>query len=367
MQPIEQAIRNALAKGDMTDQAFRKRVYASALSAMERSAAERGLGEAQIAARRTQVSSVIIEVERAVSLEIKAAAVQPSVPTGFDIDSVRNADSGLSSLDQAVKRPNVVRPDGRPERRAAELERIESLANTPEAVQPPPVEPPKRPRNVVAEPAAKRAPYAALLVTILTIVALGMLAWWVLTTELFATPDPDSGPVPNPRTDVEETYDPAPPARLGEANEQDQRDWVNIFTASDPAGLSVPAGASAELETLNGIVGVRISASAQATEIGFPVGSGILETFAGKTVIFDVIARSAEQGRTVPLAVRCVFGADGTCSRKRYDVHFEYGDLLFRADIPQGAQGDGMIYIQPEAGADNSAIIERIRVTESTE
>ena len=63
MNSVEQAIRAALAKGNVNDPAFRQRIYGSASAALERSLTSRPFLEPEILSRRHGLAATIEHIE----------------------------------------------------------------------------------------------------------------------------------------------------------------------------------------------------------------------------------------------------------------------------------------------------------------
>jgi hypothetical protein len=77
---VEQAIRAALAKGDASDQAFRRRIYGSASAALERSLTTRAYTDAEVAVRRKSLLSNIRTIESEFLIAVEADVTVEPVP-----------------------------------------------------------------------------------------------------------------------------------------------------------------------------------------------------------------------------------------------------------------------------------------------
>ena len=362
MNPIEQAIRNALAKGDQADPVFRKRVYSSAGAAMERSLRARGLPQADIATRRAHIASVIAGVEASYGVQPGQAEPyqQPSnqaqdyhVQEPYQQNQNAN-DDALSPLEAMVSTPRAdERLGGSDRSNAAREGHVASQDGGLDHV-------PMEAKSI----RKRRGPFAILLGIVIVVVALLMMVLWIVSTGLFAPADPDSGAVPNPRNEEPENYSGTAPPKLGEANVDDDRNWINVFSSADPSGVQISEGAKASLVTLNGISGVQISGGGNDQKIGFPVGQGVLQSLSGKQAVFDVIARTVDGDTGVPISLTCSFAELGDCVRKRYEIGLEFSEYLFSVDLPNSnPSSGGWIYIEPDLdGQGRSIMIERIRV-----
>ena len=175
--------------------------------------------------------------------------------------------------------------------------------------------------------------------------------------------------VPNPPPTVEEEdFDPeeegadAAPAKPGEADQQ--RNWITVFSPSDPSAVNAPSGATVEVRQDDTGDFLRIRSGANGAGIVFDVGQGILEQVAGKKAVFDIVAR-AEEGKETEMSVECSFGELGDCGRKRYAVGYERGEFLFDVTFPQKRAGSaGAIAVNSDfSNAGKAVDIYEIRVS----
>jgi len=336
---VENAIRNALDKGDAVDPAFRLRVYQAAQAALERALVNAPPDQAQI--RRGRLSAVVAAVEQefqpALAATPSAARTEPRFP-----DEPRAATPGDLSGFRA-------HPDFG----------VAPAASVPEA----PARYPDEARPAVRRRSIANARFFA---AVIIVAALGLGAWWAVDTGLFLSPGERDTSVPNPPATVDgEDFAPkddGAPQKPGEA----EREWITVFTPEDAAAVQVPSGASAEVVGSGDDRALRIRSSAADIAVSFDVGRGVLEKLAGHKAVFDISAR-AEDGKTTQISVACKFGALGDCGRKRYEVGFAPGEFLFEIALPdRDPGGAGVITVIPDVSNGGKALdVLRIRAAAS--
>jgi hypothetical protein len=189
----------------------------------------------------------------------------------------------------------------------------------------------------------RRRPLAVFFVIVTLLALIGIGGWWAVRTGLIKLPSEFDMAEPSPPATTEEDFDPdeeeiGTPALPGEA---DSREWVSVFTPSDPTLVSAPGGTSAEVMQDDSGNFIRIRSSASGSAIIFDVGPGILERLAGKKVAFDIVARASQEGQDTQISVICNFGELGDCGRKRYGLTITKADYLFEIELPAKAPGAG--------------------------
>ncbi|MGE0502167.1 MAG: hypothetical protein AB7I79_14720 [Rhizobiaceae bacterium] len=364
MDVIETAIRNAFEKGDSHDRAYRERVYRSAFAALDRALkANPGVTVETAIARRKNLQSKIAEIESEYIPAVPEADPRHvDVRTGDDREGVAPAVEVAADVGRAapmVEAPVVGRAtaEGAPEVAVPGSEREGRLAGRgPERLEPSLASQadgsdPRTGDDDFAVPAQtvpnvdtdRRRPYAVIFVlaTVVALVAIG--GWWAVTTGLFKSPDEIGGEVPNPpATTEDEDFDPdeeeiGAPSIPGEADVQ--YDWMSVFTPADPTVVSAPGDAQAEVMQDDGGSFMRIRSGQSGSAIVFDVGQGVLERLAGRKALFDIVARSAEEGQETQISVICNFGELGDCGRKRYAVGSTRADYLFEIELPRKEPG----------------------------
>ncbi|TPN89608.1 hypothetical protein FJ988_01440 [Mesorhizobium sp. CU3] len=368
MDAIEKAIRNAFEKGNAEDRAFRERVYRSAFAALDRvlQANPNITVEAAIS-RRKAVQAKITEIESeflpavpdvtlppenvaspgngapAPRVEVSAASAAPSV------DAPQPAAEAAPSPDITVDGP--VQPDDQPRSRVLpvvpdimpdELPDAPSLDDSPGApvgngAQ---VAPDRDERRI----RGRRLPLTAIFVVATLIAAAGIGLYFAKQTGVFKTAaELNTGPPePTPTLDDEDSSsssqppEPGSPQKPGEADQA--KNWINVFSPSDPTHVSTPSDAAAEVMKDDTGQFLRIRSGASGSAVAFDVGQGVLEKLAGKHAMFDIVARS-EEGKETQISVDCNFGDLGDCGRKRYAVGHERNEYLFDVQFPDKHPG----------------------------
>ena len=204
----------------------------------------------------------------------------------------------------------------------------------------------------------RRRPIAAIFlgVTLIALAAIGI--WWGLSTGLIKLPTaPEENDIIQPPPE-DETFVPGEeeaPAKPGEADAQ--RDWILVFSPSDPTTVNAPGDTKAETMKDDSGDFLRIRSGASGSAIVFDVAQGVLEQVAGKHAVFDIVARAAEEGKSTQISVDCNFGELGDCGRKRYEVGYEKGEFLFDIELPAKAPGaEGTIAINSDVDNGGKAV-----------
>lgn len=399
---IEKAIRNAFEKGDADDRAYREKVYRSAFAALERALqANPNLSPEIAEKRREALQAKVIEIETEFipavpSVDPPSAQSPPSEP-GPDWSF---APSVEPDNDRPVSAAPSVDPVAERMSRAPEPVAAASVAGESEIAEPaeprlpePPVasQLDKSPHHPLPEPffpdasdfdtargpspepamdeaeisaaggpnvaPERRRPLTAVFlgVTLLALAAIGI--WWAISTGLVKIPGaPETDEITQLPPDDEE-FTPGEeeaPLKPGEADAE--RNWILVFSPSDPTTLNAPADTKAEVMNDDSGGFVRIRSSAAGSAISFDVAKGVLEQIAGKHAVFDVIAR-AEEGKETQFSVDCNFGELGDCGRKRYQASRDKSDFLFEMDLPAKAPGaEGTIAINSDVEGGGKAL-----------
>lgn len=385
MDVIETAIRNAFEKGDASDRAYREKVYRSVFAALDRAlkanpnitveaAINRRKGlQAKIAEIESEfipavptVQPDVASVERALDrVEIRPGS--PGAP-GAPVPEVslgRQEPAPAASRRAPVPTVEAARP-AQPPRQAAPATngRVEPSLDAPSTAPKRPAAPtteaevPAQTERVVND--ERRRPYAAIFI-IVTLLSLGAIgAWWGFQTGLFKTPaEIDTSVRTRPPATGSEDFDPdeepiGAPAKPGQTDAQ--RNWITVFTPSDPSLVNAPGDTKAEVMEDESGNFIRIRSGASGSAITFDVGQGVLEQLAGKRAVFDIVAR-AEEGKETQISVDCNFGELGGCGRKRYAVGYEKGEFLFEIELPNKRPGaEGTIAINSDIANGGKAI-----------
>jgi hypothetical protein len=317
---IEKAIRDALAKGDANNRAYREKVYRSVLAALERAnTADTQLSPEAIAHRRNVLKSHITAIETEY-----VPAVAPAV------DSPAAAPGGAAPAPEVTPLRNEPAPAYRAGNEDSMGARAEDRLSPPDT----------------NENRRRKRPYAAMFVAVTFVAALAIGAWWASETGLFGRPD---NSVPNPPTVLEsEEFDPDTPPPLGPGDTGQPRDWVTLFSPDDPSSVTAPSGAVAQVKEDDDGTFLELRSGAGGEAVLFDIPAAVLQELAGGAAVFDIVAR-AEEGQETQFSVTCNFGEMGDCGRRRYIAGYERADYLFDVELPRGSPGAaGTIAIVPD-------------------
>jgi hypothetical protein len=331
---VEQAIRAALAKGNQAEETFRRRIYASALAALERSFTARPYTDVEIDARRQSLAATIkhIESEYLTAVENDTAASTQTVEDNVIVPITQNepADKPFEPPVAASANTNVDAPDRseRPSRKPTKnLTRIAS------------------PRK--SRPWMKYALNGGFLL------ALCVGGVWAYSEGRRIYIQATTANASNERPVLAE----ANAAGGGAAIK-----WIQIFSANDTDLVTAPQGAKAEIISRDGLNVVSMTGDS-THEVSVKIGSGLMQTFAGKRVLFNFKAHSAN-GTTLETGAHCNFGSDTKCERKRFKIGAEAAEYMFAVSVAANAKDDGALLIAPDLTGGGGAVeIESIRAT----
>ena len=116
------------------------------------------------------------------------------------------------------------------------------------------------------------------------------------------------------------------------------RDWITVFSPSDPTHVNAPSDAKAQVMEDESGSFLRVRSGSSGSAVSFDVGQGVLEQLTGKHAVFDIVARS-EEGKPTQMSVDCNFGELGDCGRKRYAVGQQRNEYLFDVALPDKRPG----------------------------
>ena len=383
MDAIEKAIRNAFEKGNAEDRAFRERVYRSAFAALDRVLqANPGVTVEAAMKRRKAVQEKIAEIES----EFLPAVPDVTLPTQDAAQAQGTAQTqGAVQTQGAAQTQDAVQAPGATEAPAIDAPTGVAAGPSPAIVVDGPVQPDASdaPRSRVlpvvpdimpdaalpgvpaidmadsapAEAATevapdrderrirgRRLPLTAIFFGVTLLAAAGIGLYFAVQTGVFKTPAQlnTAPPEPPPTVDDDDFTPPADtnaPQQPG--NPEQAREWINVFTPTDPTHVATPSDATADVVQDDAGPVLRIRSGASGSAVSFDVGQGVLEKLAGKHAVFDIIAR-AEDGKDTQISVDCNFGDLGDCGRKRYAVGQQRNEYLFDVkfpDKPPGAAG----------------------------
>lgn len=379
MDAIEKAIRNAFEKGNAEDRAFRERVYRSAFAALDRALQANPDVTVEVAIkRRKAVQAKITEIESeflpAVSgvgrpTDDDAAAPAAKQPADSEAEAEAEAeaetDAGADAepaspsdvvIDGPVEPPASEAPPASYAPPASDAPRSRVLPVVPDIM--PEAAFPGAPEIDLSSPPSTgaddaevmpdrddrrvrgpRLPLTAIFLGVTLLAAVGIGLYFAAQTGVFkSAAELDTAPPQTVPTVEDDDFTPpsdtASPLDSGEV----ERDWINVFSPSDPALVSAPSDAKAEVMQDDSGSFLRIRSGASGSAISFDIGQGVLEKLAGKHATFDIIARS-EEGKDTQISVDCNFGELGDCGRKRYAVGHERNEYLFDVRFPDKRPG----------------------------
>jgi hypothetical protein len=318
---VDRAIRNALAKGDASDPAFREKVYRSVFAALEKAITANESITDETAGRRR-----------------KALADRIRMIEGQFLDA--QASAGDDSEIRSEKPEDIGEPEDLVNREAPEIELAESdgsnTATSPEIAletDEPELAGNRRDGDRRERPRRKRRPFTWFFVIALLVATIGMGVWWTHESGILLTQSERDTSVPNPPSTLSaEDYRPdntEPPMRQSQGQ---NRNWINVFNPDDPTTVSALAGATAEITGEGEDKVLRIRSTTAENAVVFDVGAGVLQELAGKTAVFDIVA-SSEENKPAEISVRCEFGKLGNCIRKRYNVGLTPSEYLFEVKL----------------------------------
>ncbi|RWF90662.1 MAG: hypothetical protein EOQ45_29135 [Mesorhizobium sp.] len=365
MDAIEKAIRNAFEKGNAEDRAFRERVYRSAFAALDRALqANPGVTVEVAIKRRKAVQAKITEIESeflpavpGIGQPTDGDAAAPAVkqPADSEAEAEAEAETNAGADAEPAPPPDVV-VDAPAKPPASDAPRSRVLPVVPD-IMPDAVFPgvpeidmssPPSPGDGDAEVMPDRddrrvrgphLPLTAIFLGVTLLAAVGIGLYFAAQTGVFkSAAELDTAPPQTAPTVEDDDFTPpgdtASPLGSGDV----ERDWINVFSPSDPALVSAPSDAKAEVMQDDSGSFLRIRSGASGSAISFDVGQGVLEKLAGKHATFDIIARS-EEGKETQISVDCNFGELGDCGRKRYAVGHERNEYLFDVRFPDKRPG----------------------------
>lgn len=344
MDAIEKAIRSAFAKGDPRERAFREKVYRSAFAALDKAiAANSGMAPEMADLRRRHLTARISDIESEFIPAVPAVE-QPAVEETPPVAPVRRVEP------EPVVGRDDVSFDAAPPRERHDFDYEVDV-----------------PEREYRKPPRRGRPLMGLFIGVLLLSAVGIGAWWAISSGILMTPAERDQSVPNPPQVAEdEDFDPdrpAEPPRIP-GGPDDLADWIVVFDPADPTTVTAPGDSGAEVMDADGERFIRIRSGASGSPVLFDVGQGVLEQLAGRRAVFNVVAERPEEGET-QIAVDCNLAELGDCGRKRYVVGVTREDFLFEVDLPDADPGaGGTIAINPDVeGAGKTVDIYAIRVS----
>jgi hypothetical protein len=323
---IERAIRNALAKGDASDRAYREKVYRSAFSALERTLA----GNAEVSdemrtSRRQALKATVTRIETEYVPARAADAPQPELRPEPRID-MRGEVPAAPSAGRAEPVFGAEPAQGRTQ--------TPTPANAGLAAE----------RDEARVRLASRRNWSGLILPILAVALVAGGVWWVWQAGLLSLPATQQ-PIVDTGREVA-TEEPARPTTIQVA---DDDDWTRIFTPDDPATVTATGDTTASVASAEGEDFLLAHTGESGTPVRFSIGEGILQRVAGGRAVFRISAAADEEAGETQISVECDLAALGDCGRRRYLVGITREDFLFEVQLPSTRPGgEGRISINTD-------------------
>ncbi|MCR9137588.1 MAG: hypothetical protein NXI27_16445 [Alphaproteobacteria bacterium] len=203
--------------------------------------------------------------------------------------------------------------------------------------------------------------FSLILVSALAVAFLGIGIVWVVVGGVLETPAQRDTSVPNPPAKIDSEDFAGLPSPDGAFS----GDWIEVFAPRDIARVTGRGAAQVDLVETDNREALRIvSRSAEADgEALFEVGPGILQSLGGGQAMVAMTLRSATETPT-QIYIRCELPGDGDCGRRRFDVTYEAGDIIFSLDL-SGSIGSRPAFLainSDVAGAGNGVDVYGIRI-----
>lgn len=359
---LQSALRNTLSKGDATDPAYRQRVYRAAMDAFERAMASEPDPHRR-SAQKQRLTAAIRETEAAYrDAPVRpepAAAPRAGVAPAVSLDARRNGAAPQMRSEPKLRAEPQLRAEPRAQT-AAPTDDFPAIGRDDRAVAAP----------------RRRAPFAMMFSIVVLLALAGAGGWWVYSTGAFQSAEQRDTSVPNPPLELQnenfdgsrDQADAAPssgPARIAAAGADDGT-WVTLFKPSDPTTLTLVGDASATIDGDPFGEFARIVSPNSESAIGVDVPPGTLESLAGKTAQFSLVAR-ADDDQETQMSVTCDLAEFGNCGRLRFDVIASDNEFLFSVDLPQDVRitGPGRLMIVTDISNAGKAVkLSNVRVRE---
>ena len=380
MDAIEQAIRNAFAKGDPEDPAFREKVYRWAYSVVDKAIqAKANLSPEDAERQRRRALAAIEKVEsefqpaEAAEVPVSAApaAVEPATrsPEPDNAAPVPEIDQRPATGSAPVPEVGAVvagpasdsRRDPAPIGSDAERGDWPDLGDAPSRsptagpLAGDPVAPQGRRAELpVDDKPRRKLPWGLIGGLFILLIVVVLAIWTAAELGFLGRPSNTASPADGGQN----------AGTPGMDQQRSLEDWIVVFSPNDPTTARAPSGAQAEVAGEGETQVMRISSGTSGAGVAFDIGVGVLERIAGRRAIFDIVAQTGE-GPETQMSVSCNLGELGECGRNRYQVGKQQAEFLFEVDIPDGAPSSpGAIVVIPDVDNGGKAVeILEIRVT----
>lgn len=412
MKGLEEALRKALSGPGGSNPQHRQRVYASARRALINGLAKQGQeGTDKARSQRRGLEKLIHAIESeyqspapVMGGEVRAAAPRRGAPV--DRGAPMRAEPELREpqlRESRLGEPQMRAPRGRrPMRRDADGTAHGGVPNLDAVVPDPPrndpatrqrmrarQQPPSRgPGGLETVPVSghidadfgagdrghghqagprpakkkRRFPiFSLILVCALGIAFLGIGVVWVVVGGVLESPAQRDTSVPNPPA----TIDSEDFAGLPSPDGAFSGDWIEVFAPQDLSRVTGRGAAQVQLVETDNRQALRIVSTSAETdgEALFELGPGVLQSLGGGQAMVAMTLRSATETPT-QIYVRCELPGGSDCGRRRFDVTYEAGDIIFSLDLSAsgGSQPAYLVINSDVAGAGNGVDVYGIRI-----
>lgn len=203
--------------------------------------------------------------------------------------------------------------------------------------------------------------FSLILVCALAVAFLGIGVVWVVVGGVLESPAQRDTSVPNPPA----TIDSEDFAGLPSPDGAFSGDWIEVFAPQDLSRVTGRGAAQVQLVETDNRQALRVVSTSAETdgEALFELGPGVLQSLGGGQAMVAMTLRSATETPT-QIYVRCELPGNGDCGRRRFDVTYEAGDIIFSLDLSAGGGSQPAILAinSDVAGAGNGVDIYSIRI-----
>lgn len=346
---IEQVIRHALEKIDTQSSDLREQVYRAVWESHERTIVEdTQLSDEDRSALRNMLISLIQTIEEEYNQASASTSAKQAIDAAFDAevfeDTRPQADNRLDDADRMVDDiENSI------------LQEVDEKANQDKLSSIGPEELGFAPSGGQASRPQKHHSWWRSNLVLMILLVLLVLVAWAFYKSLTAINRPNGA---SPETSI-------PPATISDQNQIAQRDgWITVFDPARISDFTVQGSAEAQIKGDGNNRALRFKGNNLDDKVVINVGEGLIEQLRGKSVTFNVVARSAN-GATAQIAITCDFGLDNSCGKRNFDLPQTRDDFLFSVEIPQNFNQNGKLFLQsallgPEYEIDIYAV--RVRI-----
>lgn len=392
MKGLEAALRKALSGPGGSNPQQRQRIYASARKALVNGLAKQGQdGTDRAKSQRRGLETLInaIESEFQSPAPVMGGKIRtPAPPRSIlsDNDQQRRAEPqmrepqrrgpdlaarrGVPSLDAVVPDPpqrdpgSRQRMQGRPQPRGRGSGRMETAPLAEHIGADFSAGERGNARRGEPRPTKKKRRwpiFSLILVAALMIAFIGIGVVWVVVGGVLESPAQRDTSVPNPPATINSEDFAGLPSPDGAFS----GDWIEVFAPQDLSRVTGRGAAQIDLVEADNRQVLRIVSTSAETdgEALFELGPGVLQSLGGRPAMVAMTLRSATETPT-QIYVRCQLPGDGDCGRRRFDVTYEAGDVIFSVDLSaiSGSQPAYLAINSDVTGAGNGVDIYGIRV-----